>query len=216
MKVSCNELDAAVRKAFRGVGYAWGEAEEAGKAAVWLARRSLPFGRAVIDLLEAASDDVGALRPVTGLGTWTSKSGEICPVLSGIALADDPSQLEASETIRIEGLRSAVLFLPFMAQAASAGMRDLTLLTRALEARFCCAGIHVSLSPVEANRPAAAALSAHAGAKTAASPLRVHRHAADIPAEEWEALLRFAARTYVPASQRSRVAGAGAGLVDND
>ena len=39
---------------------------------------------------------------------------------------------------------------------------------------------------------------------------------ADVDPEQWAALGRFAARTYVPASEQSRVSGAGAGLSDND
>jgi hypothetical protein len=34
--------------------------------------------------------------------------------------------------------------------------------------------------------------------------------------EIWEALGRFAHRTYVPATEASRLKGAGAGLTDND
>ena len=37
-----------------------------------------------------------------------------------------------------------------------------------------------------------------------------------VPAQVFEALTGWAARTYVPASESSRVAGAGAGLTDND
>ena len=39
-----SELRALVTKAARGAGLAWGLAEEAGWAADWLARRSLPAG----------------------------------------------------------------------------------------------------------------------------------------------------------------------------
>ena len=38
----------------------------------------------------------------------------------------------------------------------------------------------------------------------------------DIADEIWEALSAFAHRTYVPASESSRLKGAGAGLTDND
>ena len=40
--------------------------------------------------------------------------------------------------------------------------------------------------------------------------------AVDIADEIWEALSAFAHRTYVPASEASRLKGAGAGLTDND
>ena len=41
-------------------------------------------------------------------------------------------------------------------------------------------------------------------------------HAVDMNEEIWEALGRFAHRTYVPATEASRLKGAGAGLTDND
>ena len=40
--------------------------------------------------------------------------------------------------------------------------------------------------------------------------------AADFPEDIWKILSEFAARTYVPASEASRLSGAGAGLHDND
>jgi hypothetical protein len=59
--------------------------------------------------------------------------------------------------------------------------------------------------------------------------VRLHRHsdgacgdmdagsgAVDIDDEIWEALGAFAHRTYVPATEASRLKGAGAGLTDND
>ena len=42
------------------------------------------------------------------------------------------------------------------------------------------------------------------------------RDRADLPAHTYAALDRFAQRTYAPATEASRLAGAGAGLTDND
>lgn len=38
----------------------------------------------------------------------------------------------------------------------------------------------------------------------------------DIPDEDWQVWLDLAAKTYVPETEASRIAGAGAGLTDND
>jgi len=54
-----------------------------------------------------------------------------------------------------------------------------------------------------------------AGAGSSPS-LRPGTGAVDIGDEIWEALGRFAHRTYVPATEASRLKGAGAGLTDND
>ena len=42
MIYSLSEIDAQCKKATRGAGFEWGHAEEAGKAARWLAKHELP------------------------------------------------------------------------------------------------------------------------------------------------------------------------------
>ena len=49
MYMSLNEIDVSVKRAARGVGMSWGLAEEAGKAARWLAARRLTRLELVID-----------------------------------------------------------------------------------------------------------------------------------------------------------------------
>jgi len=43
-QLSFGELDALVLKAYRGAGFSWGMAQEAGRAASWLAQKGLPAG----------------------------------------------------------------------------------------------------------------------------------------------------------------------------
>lgn len=47
-------------------------------------------------------------------------------------------------------------------------------------------------------------------------PLATVTGPVDIPNDQWAVLEQFAARTFVPESDASRIAGAGAGLRDND
>lgn len=61
-----SELRSLVTKAARGAGMSWGMAEEAGWAAEWLARRSLPAGKWAADWLAEAIN--GKPDPV-GFGT---------------------------------------------------------------------------------------------------------------------------------------------------
>lgn len=51
---------------------------------------------------------------------------------------------------------------------------------------------------------------------TDTSPGRQAIQACDFPDDIWQVLADFAAQTYVPATEASRLAGAGAGLTDND
>ncbi len=68
--VSLNEIDAMARKAARGAGYAWGLAEEAGRAVRWLEARGLPGLAALLRHLERGAPN------------------ETSPLLAGATLSD--------------------------------------------------------------------------------------------------------------------------------
>src|SRR5262249_40800009 len=104
MFVSLNELESTVRKAFRGAGYLWAEAEEAGKAAVWLARRRLPVMQPFLQLVRSLDGAPASRRPVVSASIWRSASSKLCPVLAGIALADTARDLETGDEICFENL----------------------------------------------------------------------------------------------------------------
>src|SRR5690242_14111190 len=119
MIVSLNEAETTIRKAFRGAGYHWGEAEEAGKAAVWLVRRKLPVMRPFLQLLRSLDGAPAVRRPIVDAGIWRSASRALCPVLAGIALADAASDLEIGAEIRFENLLAPIVLVPFASFAAS-------------------------------------------------------------------------------------------------
>ncbi len=79
-----------------------------------------------------------------------------------------------------------------------------------LDARECG---HAGGMPVGDSTDVYAALAAARGLN---DDLEAVSGAQDIPATLWSQLTEFAKRTYVPASEASRLAGAGAGLIDND
>lgn len=51
---------------------------------------------------------------------------------------------------------------------------------------------------------------------TPAQTTRIANTGMAIDRERWSRLMQFAHRTYVPATERSRLEGAGAGMIDND
>ena len=216
MIVSHNELEATMRKAFRGAGYHWGEAEEAGKAAVWLARRGFPVADACLALLTAASGELAALRPLVSGMKWTSGGREICPILSGIALADGTVRIEAGATIVLERLRDPILFVPFLSHAAHDSGFQLTLVTQDLEAMASGLSVDVTHSSGRASLPGIATLLVQESHQAASPYTGESRRPVEISPDCWNELNRFAARTYVPATDHSRIAGAGAGAGQDD
>lgn len=188
-RYSLAEIEAQCRKAARGAGYAWGLAEEAGRAARWLEARALP-GAEVLSRLLVAQDgcDYHALRPHTLDAVWQARAEALCPLITGVTLADcgfDPPP-------RVGVVREPLLLIPFLHHCG--------LTYPSLNELKVAASIDLSDTPFQRGIIAVA---------------EVSPESRDIDAGIWSTLAQFAHRTYVPATEASR-AGAGAGTTDND
>ncbi len=203
--VSLNETEFMVRKAFRGAGYHWGEAEEAGKAAVWLARRGLPVLAPVLALLRNAAAQEGP-NNTTGA----------CPVRTGLMLADGAMRLPAGESTVIPALRAPQLLLPFLADCAAINSLNMSAQWTGNDFILHGGDLHGEASDAAGEEPVRVVIAAAPAARPAAAPMAAGRRSLTVEPDQWDALGRFAAETYVPASTRSRLAGAGAGVTDND
>jgi len=119
---SIGEVESLVLKAYRGAGFSWGSAQEAGKAAGWLASRGVAaldvFARllAEIDDLthEAVSPDITHSQWPQ---VWTSTEAMLCPVATGILLGDLSATLDSSTTIQMRSVLAPVVLVPFVVRA---------------------------------------------------------------------------------------------------
>ena len=213
MKVSLNEVDAMAKKAVRGAGYDWGLAEEAGKAARWLCAHGLDGCGAVVQLLEQVDGtDPRTMAPTDMTSVQSAASGAMCPVMAGAALADDAAALRAGD-ITYENLHAPVLLLPFAAMAAAVLGEPVTVEWDTVG--VCCdAGGLRSDGPVSSQTAQVAQVRVSLGGTQVAYAARITR--AEPGPATWSALNSFAHRTYAPATEESRLLGAGAGLSDND
>ncbi len=179
-------------KAANGAGRPWGLAQEAGFATARLEAMGLRGAGALLSLLEATDGETGL-------------AGR-CPVLEGAHLCDLGGR---GLPVSFEAMHQPLLLAPFLLQAgAGASISwpgcDVDVQADGLTVR---GGNNCPASPVEVRIEAGAAN---------APAVRPKPGAVDIAGEIWEALGRFAHRTYVPATEASRLKGAGAGLTDND
>lgn len=215
MIVSMNELDSMTRKAFRGAGYHWGEAEDAGKAAAWLARRGFPVLPPVLKLLKKAQSQLHAMRPIREGQTVRAAGGLLCPVLAGIATSDAAEGLSAGVAIHYGRLCCPVLITPFLAAAADAARLRLVFTCPAgtVEAGPNACTVNIGPEALEVGSGSLLALDSGTAMTGTMSP---RGHALTVDPGQWETLNAFAARTYVPATAQSRLSGAGAGVQDAD
>lgn len=209
MTVPLNEVEATAKRAARGAGYPWGLAEEAGKASRWLCVHQLDGAASLARLLaQGLAASLEDHRPVAA-GVELAGQGVLCPLITG-ALLSDRSDLLRDTSVHIRNVAEPAVLLPFVAYAARAQKRVLTLTTGTLSATTD--GLQLALEQELPN---------HAGHIEIAlggqiTNPRPHATRANPDPASWATLGRFAHRTYAPATEESRLLGAGAGLSDND
>jgi hypothetical protein len=192
IELSLNEVEMLSAKAARGAGFSWGLAEDIGRAARRIAVEDENWAPALLGLLEtmqsfAPPDPARAARWRKGEADVPAER-PLCPIRTAALLLDDPPE---------------------------AGAMPLTILDVGLPAWL---GAMLRRSNLSVARPAAAltprtdVVIEHRDE----AGLSVAGRRGAIDQRTLAALNAFAARTYVPESERSRVRGAGGGRVDDE
>ncbi|KNX40532.1 hypothetical protein ROTO_29270 [Roseovarius tolerans] len=214
--LSLSEINALCFKAARGSGLTWGEAEEAGWAAAWLTRAGLAGPSILLNWLKECD---GLSCPMPEAGRWAARMRPLCPLRTGIALADHAGLPEGpgEDGLQIDSVAHPRLILPFVARAAT--RLDLPL-------RIGWVGAELTLDTA-ANGPITVSLGEDAGAPVDLWIAVVARPEPNeqqtdcaVPTKgiafaDWQALDALALRVTVPPSAGSR-AGAGDAGDDND
>lgn len=213
MSYALNEVEALAKRAVRGAGMSWGTAEEGAKATRWLCRNGIDGAGVLSALLDhnqgKAEQD---LRPVETSGAWYAVDAtHLCPLLAGAALSDCAAKLKETP-IAMQRLSFPALLLPFMGSAAAQLGCVVTLECAAGSASTD--GNLLALSDHALLQATSTDVVIRIGNLTGETLSQVSR-ATPAP-DAWDTLNTWAHKTYAPATEASRLAGAGAGLSDND
>lgn len=209
------ETESYLRKAARACGLDWGIAEEAGKAARWLAAFNLPGPEIMLaHLQQLKGKDYRSFIPDCSTQPWQSSAGLLCPIISGAALADRSAQMLEGKKFELGFTAYPLLLAATVGQAARCHR---TVFTTAW------AGVRVSCFEnglgIEGNRddlllPEVDAVSCYR--EDLSTPQQLPSTLAyQIDSKIFKRIDDLAFQIYVPATEESR-AGAGAGLTDND
>ena len=216
MSRSLAEIEVMALKAARGTGHSWGVSEDAGQAVRWLCSAGIDGCAALVALLSSKRSNARVRKPGSpkvSTSTWKSPTGTLCPLLTGTALSDFASSL-VTGGIDLECVARPVLLLPFSATAArlahtgfSVEWQGASSFTDGFGLGFPkeCGGLDVALAERVTVRPERG---------VGCRPLRMSRFRPND--RDWAKLEELAGRTYAPATDESRLRGAGAGLSDND
>lgn len=227
MICSLNQIEQTSRKAVRGAGLPWGLADDAGKAVRWLHTYGINGVAALAGLLVRYDFDGhlngGEAAPASLSGVWRAPGGVLDPLLTGASLSDC---LDRPGDARIEtgAIARPVLAAGFIGNVAEIADRAFTLTWP--EVRLCCrrGGLWMEGAPPAVEIASAGFLCCRqlddqrcTFQRDFAGRHRAPRIAeAEVEAAAWARLEQYAHRTYVEATDASRMAGAGAGLHDND
>ena len=208
MTWSLGEIGALATKAARGSGLDWGLAEEAGYAVKWLQRRQLPGVAALCRYLSSRNDGNPTSWP-----NETGALGNYCPITLGAAYGDGAFGDEA----QFSRVKTPLLLIPFVAIRTTEKPLEINIGS----SRFYLATNQVGYTNNDTailNDVAACQISIADNSRFNITITSV----SDLPRVPVTAtacisvLEHFAENTYAPATEESRLTGAGAGLDDND
>lgn len=192
MSHSLNEFEALCKKAAKGSGLFWGHAEEAGRMARLLSQSGIDHGSLLLVALEGFDEN--------------------CSLWIGPALCDAGLGLESK--FELENVCAPGFLLAFLNNMVSDSETCLEIEWTGFKAVISAEGIfcgQLKAATVDvAERVVIRRVKSVSGA-----PLPSHSRA-EISKNTIEKLLELAGRTYAPATEASRLTGAGAGLNDND
>jgi hypothetical protein len=202
--LSLTEIEALCRKAARGAGCPWGMAEEAGKAARWLAGHGLPGPESLAALLDTPRN----------CRCGEDDSGPGCALALGTRLTDDAETIVNRGAIDFGTVSHPLLMVAQAGYVAAALNVPLTIGWEGFRATCSPAGL--SLECAEARDEPAAMGVAVALSASPGTPRPPEARARAVTAVALERLERLAALTYAPATDASRTSGAGASNLDKE
>lgn len=216
MNRSLNEIEAIAKRAARGSGMSWGMAEEAARATRWLASHKLAGPALLIDILTKNDGRPHEeVAPISLVGKWHAAKGHLCPFAAGTALNDCADRLVDGQSVTMTNVSYPLLLVPFSAWAAIHLQEPVKVRWQSLQIDTDGERIWLSDPENEVNTSLASELTCQIVSK--------HADAASAPQlrgtvrpEVWEKLDVFAQRIFAPATEASRLLGAGAGISDND
>jgi len=215
LRLTLAEIESYLRKAARARGLPWGIAEEAGKAARWLAAFNLPGPETLLAHLQQVSgEEYPEWIPDCSHAPWQAPGGLLCPIITGAALADRSAQMLDGKAFHLAATAYPLLLAATVGQAARCHRQVFT--TAWAGVRVSCFENGLSIDGDRDDLLLARVDSVSCQRDDLTEPRQLPSTLAyTIDNESFKRIDELALQTYAPATAASR-AGAGPGLSDND
>ena len=201
---SLSEIETAVKRASRAVGYSWGDSEEIGKSI----RQLELFGFQGIKNLNKYYKDKSTkkfeeLNLISEINETSSDA--YCPTILGISFLDQIKSVENFKTIKFKKIAYPVIFLSFLSRASEISGKkihvklDQNEILLNLNVNICSNFLDQDI-PEFANE----------------IEIKFIDNKDSFTESEWNSLYKLAEDTFVEESDSLKEGAAGAGLTDND
>ena len=201
---SLSEIETAVKRASRAVGFSWGSSEEVGKSI----RQLELFGLQGIKNLNQYYKDK-AIKEFEDLNLISEKNEALleayCPIILGISFLDQIKSLESFKTIKFKKIAYPILFLSFLSRASEISGKKIHAIFDKTEILLNL-NVNISSNFLNQEMPKFAN----------EIEIKFIKNEDNFSESEWDSLYKLAEDTFVEESDSSKQGAAGAGLTDND
>ena len=201
---SLSEIETAVKRASRAIGFSWGVAEEVGKCVRLLEFFGLPGIKNVnqyfIDKKVKKFENLNLI-----IEKNLAASEPFCPIILGISFLDQISTMESLKKIEFTNIAYPILFIPFLSRASEIIGKKIHI---KFDQKEILLNLNVNIYSNILNQEL----------KVIANNVEVQflENLDNFTDSEWQNLYKLSENTFVEESESLKQGGAGAGLTDND
>ena len=201
---SLSEIETAVKRASRAIGFSWGVAEEVGKSVRLLELFGLPGIKNVnqyfIDKKVKKFENLNLI-----IEKNLTESEPFCPIILGVSFLDQIKTMESLKKIEFTNIAYPILFLPFLSRASEIIGKKIHI---KFDQKEILLNLNVNIYSNILNKEL----------KVIANNVEVQflENLDNFTDSEWQNLYKLSENTFVEESESLKQGGAGAGLTDND
>ena len=200
---SFSEIDTAVKRASKGIGFSWGISEEVGKNIRLLEMFGLPGLKNLNQYYKNFKEK--KFQNLTLVSKENSSKIPYCPIIAGINFLDQVNNLEELEEIKFDNLGFPILFIPFVSRASEIIGKRIFL---TIDEKEFLLNFNQS---IYSNY-----LSSDVLEKSDQIKIKFIENKNMFSETEWQELYKLSEDTFVEETDKLKQNAAGAGLTDND
>ena len=200
---SFSEIDTAVKRATKGVGFSWGISEEVGKNIRLLEMFGLPGLKNLNQYYKIFKEK--KFQNLSLVSKENSSKIPYCPIIAGTSFLDQVNNIEELGEIKFENLSFPILFIPFISRASEIVGKRIFL---TIDEKEFLLNFNQS---IYSNY-----LSGDILEKGDQIKIKFIDNENMFSEKEWEELYKLSEDTFVEETEKLKQSAAGAGLTDND